>query len=455
MRKLAVVGVVLVLGAAGLFLYAGRMAGPGVKIVSPDKYVGVATPLAVTIDAPRGVLSAARISFEQNGTRTPLFDLSQPAAAKVDHNGTVTTITQDVGRQAVPTIVTGAARIVVSASRPVLFGLRTATTEIARDVQVRLDRPKVFVVSTGHYVNLGGSEMVVYRVSPNDVQSGVMVGDLTYPGYPGSGATVEGVRIADPGVRVAFFALRYDQALSAPMRLYARDEAGNVSYAEFDHRTFPKAFKKSRIEISDEFLQRVVPAILQGSPEIKPSGSLLDQFLKINGELRRKNAEKIQSLAAGTSRDMLWQGVPFHAFANTKVESAFADYRTYFYQGKDVDSQVHLGFDLASFAGTPIVAANRGKVLYADELGIFGNCVIIDHGMGVQSLYAHLSAFDVQAGAMVEKEQQLGRSGLSGLAAGDHLHFTMLVNGQPVNPIEWWDPHWVEDRVVRKLREAR
>jgi murein DD-endopeptidase MepM/ murein hydrolase activator NlpD len=98
------------------------------------------------------------------------------------------------------------------------------------------------------------------------------------------------------------------------------------------------------------------------------------------------------------------------------------------------------------------VAANRGKVLFAEELGIYGLCVIIDHGMGVQSLYGHLSSFAVQAGAMVEKDQEIGRSGVTGLAGGDHLHFTMLVNGEMVNPIEWWDAHWIADRILRKLK---
>ena len=116
---------------------------------------------------------------------------------------------------------------------------------------------------------------------------------------------------------------------------------------------------------------------------------------------------------------------------------------------------MHLGFDLASFANATVVAANRGKVLYADMLGIYGNCVILDHGMGVQSLYAHLSSIEVKVGAVVDKDQALGKSGMTGLAAGDHLHFTMLVGGQMVNPIEWWDPHWIEDRVLRKLRDAK
>ena len=174
----------------------------------------------------------------------------------------------------------------------------------------------------------------------------------------------------------------------------------------------------------------------------------------LNSELRRLNAAKIGSFAAESAPELLWRGEVFHPFTNNAVESAFADRRTYYYQGREVDRQVHLGFDLASYAQTPIVAANRGRVVFADELGIYGNAVIIDHGLGLQSLYAHLSTIDVAPGAMVEKDQPIGRSGMTGLAGGDHLHFTMLVHGRAVNPVEWWDPHWITDRVDRKLREA-
>jgi len=295
---------------------------------------------------------------------------------------------------------------------------------------------------------------VLYRATPEDVRSGVVVGDVEYPGDPAAGATVEGVKIADPAVRVAFFALLYDQDVNTPIRVFARDEAGNTARADFDHRIFPKRFQKSRIELDDRFLDRVVPAILEGTNEVRPEGDQLAKFLTINGELRRKNNEKIASFAAQTAPEMLWRGAVFHPFTNSAVESAFADYRTYVYKGKEVDQQVHLGFDLARLAGNPIVTANAGKVLFADELGIYGNTVIVDHGMGVQSLYAHLSSFSVKAGDTVQKEQEVGRSGLTGLAGGDHLHFTMLVNGKMVNPVEWWDSHWIEDRILRKLRAA-
>jgi murein DD-endopeptidase MepM/ murein hydrolase activator NlpD len=455
MRFLLALILIAALAVGGVFVYAERLPGPAVEIAKPTKYIGQSTPVEVAISAPGAKIDTITIAFEQNGKQTPLFSLASPGSAQVKQEAAdKVRITRTIDREAVPDLKTGAARIIVTATRPVLRGWRKTQTTATHDVQVRLERPTIAVLSTKHYVNLGGSEMVVYRAMPGDVESGIQVGDLTYPGYPASGAKIEGVHIADPAIKVAFFALRFDQDVNTPMFAYARDEAGNSARAEFDHLTFPKPFKRSRIELKDDFLNRVVPAILETTTEVKPEGDTLQKFLVINGELRRRNAEKIASFAKQSSPEMLWGGVVFHPFRNSAVEAAFADQRTYVYQGKEVDRQVHLGFDLATVVNWPIVAANKGKVVYAAPLGIYGNCIIVDHGMGVQSLYAHLSSIGVQPGQDVAKEQELGRSGQTGLAGGDHLHFTMLVNGQMVNPVEWWDQHWLQDRIIRKLREA-
>ena len=449
MRKLLVLVVAMGLAAGGAYVMAGRAAGPGIQIVKPSAYVGARTPLVLDVDTPGGRLASVRADFEQGGVVTPLF--AEGAMTAPDAAGRIH-IERFVGREAVPTIKTGDARITVTATRPVLFGLRIVTSTVTRAVHVRLEQPRVTVLSTHHYINQGGTEAIVYRVEPGDVASGVRVGDIEYPGYPAGGATAAGVKITDPAARIAFFALLYDQSAATPMRVFARDEAGNAIDVDFDRKVFPKPAKKSTIELTDAFMERVVPAILAGTTEVKPEGSTLDKFLVINGELRQKNAATIASFASKTSPEMLWGGVVFYPYTNTAVESAFADARTYVYQGREVDHQTHLGFDLASFKGTKIVAANRGKVLFADELGIYGRAVIIDHGMGLQSLYAHMSSIGVKVGDMVEKGQEIGRSGMTGMAAGDHLHFTMLVAGHMVNPIEWWDPHWIEDRIVRKLK---
>jgi murein DD-endopeptidase MepM/ murein hydrolase activator NlpD len=176
--------------------------------------------------------------------------------------------------------------------------------------------------------------------------------------------------------------------------------------------------------------------------------------LKVNGELRRSNAEQIAAFASRTSPTKLWTE-PFVQLGNSKVEAGFADHRTYIYDGREVDQQVHLGFDLAVTKNVPVAAANDGIVLSASWLGIYGNCVIIDHGLGVQSLYGHLQGFEVATGDRVTRGQTIGRSDSTGLAGGDHLHFTMLVGGQMVSPVEWWDAHWIQDRIDRKLSEAR
>jgi hypothetical protein len=324
---------------------------------------------------------------------------------------------------------------------------------LTHDFEVRLDPPKLAVLSTFHYVNHGGSEVVLYRVSPSDAESGVRVGDREYRGFPAATAGVPG---ADSSLHLAVFALLHDQDLDTPFAVFARDAAGNEASTSFIDRVFPRPFRRSRITLDDRFLARVVPEILQHSNELDvaaPSGDPLPAFLAINGELRQMNADQIATVTAATADTMLWEG-PFVQLGSSQVEAGFADHRTYIYDGEEVDQQVHLGFDLAVTAAVPIAAANHGRVLYADWLGIYGNCVIVDHGLGVSSLYGHLSSIDVAVGQSVTKGQTLGRSGMTGLAGGDHLHFTMLVGGQPVNPVEWWDPVWMRDRITRKLVAA-
>jgi murein DD-endopeptidase MepM/ murein hydrolase activator NlpD len=453
MKYLVSLVLILALAAGGAYVVAGRMDGPAIEITKPEKFVGTSTDVEFLVRTPPAELASVTMVFEQNGKQFPLYSLGdQGAEVKEEENGL--RITKTIDKKAIPELQSGPARLLITASKPVMRGIRTVEKSVSKDLQVRLERPRVSVMSMHHFINHGGAEAVVYRATPADVVSGVVVGDVEYPGYPLSGANIPGVSSNDPAVRVAFFALRHDQDLKTQIRLFARDEAGNTAKGEFDYRVFPKPFKKSRIEVSEQLLDQVVPAILEGTTEIKPAGEPIEQFVAVNSELRRKNNEKIASLAAQTAPEILWGGTVFHPFTNTGVQSAFADYRTYVYKGKEVDQQVHLGFDLASYATTPIVAANRGKVLFADELGIYGNTVILDHGMGVQSLYAHLSSIDVKVGDTVEKEQPVGRSGRTGMALGDHLHFTMLVHGHMVNPVEWWDAHWIEDRILRKLRAA-
>jgi murein DD-endopeptidase MepM/ murein hydrolase activator NlpD len=448
---------ILALAAGATYVVAGRGAPPRLTINKPDRPVGQAGTLDVTAQAPNARFTALTIALEQNGKSVPLFtlDAAAIAAAIAASDASVTAvdrnqirISRPLGKQSLPELQSGAARVVVTATRPSFLNLRPLTSTASKDFQVRLEPPRIAVVSTHHHINHGGAEMVVYRATPADVASGVRVGDVEYPGYPLSG-----------DLKAAFFALLYDQDLNTRIQAFARDEAGNEAKATFIDNVFEKPQRKSRIELDDKFLNRVVPDILEHAPQLKmtppPEGSdMMPAFLRINGELRTINADQIAALAQKSSPTRQWEG-PFVQLGNSKVEASFADHRTYFYQGKEVDRQVHLGFDLAVTAHVPVIAANAGTVVYADWLGIYGNCIVIDHGMGVQSLYGHLMSFDVKVGDHVTRGQTIGRSDSTGLAGGDHVHFTMLVGGRMVNPVEWWDKKWMTDRVERKLQEAR
>jgi murein DD-endopeptidase MepM/ murein hydrolase activator NlpD len=454
----ALVVLILVAGiAAGIaYVVAGRGAPPGITITKPDRAVGQVATLEITAEAPNALFTVLNIALEQNGRTVPLFSLDKQTATVSHPDPNRIQISRPLGKQSVPELQSGTARIVVTAARPSFLKLRQLTSSATKDVQVRLEPPRIAVLSTHHYVNHGGSEMVVYRATPSDVASGVRVGNIEYPGFPVAGAGVAGTTT---DTKAAFFALLHDQELRTPIAAFARDEAGNEAKASFIDNAFEKPFKKSRIELDDKFIDRVVPDIIEHAPELKMtapaagSPEMVAAFLKINNELRKMNADQIAAFSAKTSPTRFWKE-PFVQLGNSQVEASFADHRTYIYKGKDVDQQTHLGFDLAVTARVPVVAANDGVVVNANWLGIYGNCVVLDHGMGVQSLYGHLSSFDVGLGDKVTRGQTIGRSGMTGLAGGDHLHFTMLVGGRMVNPVDWWDPHWIADRVERKLKDA-
>src|SRR6476661_1191423 len=259
--------VIVALIGAGLYVVAGRGTPPHIAIEKPDRFVGQSGSLEVTADAPNARFTTLSIALEQNGKRIPLFTLlgDQPARiTQLDKNRIH--ISRALGKQSVPELQPGAARIVVTATRPSFLNLRTLTSTASKDFQVRLEPPRIAVVSTHHHINHGGAEMVVYRATPDDVRSGVRVGDVEYPGYPASGAGVAG---ASPDTRVAFFALLPEQELTTPIAAFARDEAGNEAKATFIDNVFEKPTRRSRIEIDDKYINRVVPEIIQHSPELK------------------------------------------------------------------------------------------------------------------------------------------------------------------------------------------
>jgi murein DD-endopeptidase MepM/ murein hydrolase activator NlpD len=305
--------------------------------------------------------------------------------------------------------------------------------------------PGIEVFTSAHNINMGGAGLVIFRTSETCTQSGVQVGTKFFPGHTGY--------FKDPNIYLAFFALGYEQGRDTNIHLTAVDQAGNPSKSGFSYHIRRKKFRKDRINISDGFLKKKLPDFDSELPQDSKM-SAVDRFLLINRGLRQANYQKIAELCRNTDNKLRWQG-GFSRLPNAANRARYADHRTYFYQKKEIDRQVHLGIDLASLVNSPVPAANNGIVVFAESLGIYGNTVIIDHGFGLFSMYSHLSFIAVNAGDPVSKGDIVGRTGSTGMAGGDHLHFSMLIHDTFVNPVEWWDKKWIQNNVQSKIEQVK
>jgi murein DD-endopeptidase MepM/ murein hydrolase activator NlpD len=245
-----------------------------------------------------------------------------------------------------------------------------------------------------------------------------------------------------------FFPAPFDIQNGSVFYAVAKDTAGNQKVQALSTRLNIKKYKKSAINISDSFIKKVVYPLLNETSTSEP----VRAFRKVNEELREDNLNKLRGLSRETEQKILWKG-RFKQLRNSKVMATYGDRRTYYYRGKQVNGSVHLGYDLASTAHAIVDAANTGVVRFTGDLGIYGNTVIIDHGLGLMSLYGHLSTILVKEGHVVKKGEVIAKTGSTGLAGGDHLHFGILIHGYEISPLYWWDPRWVKTNVTNLLRE--
>ncbi len=318
-------------------------------------------------------------------------------------------------------------------------------TYVEKSVTIDTRPPRIEILTGAHNISRGGSGLVIYRLSETCPHNGVKVGDNFFPGHSSPGYPDD--------VRLAFFALAHDQRSGSGIFVQASDSAGNVSKRGFRHYIKKKRFKHDVINISDGFLNSKTPEF---SMMVADSGSLspLDTFLKVNRDVRRQNSAEIIRVTGRTENSKLWEG-RFLRLPKSAPKARFAERRIYRYKGREIDKQVHMGIDLASVRQSPVPAANSGRIAFVGSLGIYGNTVIIDHGLGLFSLYAHLSSISREEGQPVGRGDIIGRTGSSGMAGGDHLHFSMLVHNTFVDPVEWWDDTWIKNNISGKLEVER
>ncbi len=417
-----IIAVVALLGLAVPAALYMRGTDTAISVNPAVKVIGFDTPVHVHLDNKHGVKSVA-VVLAQDGKEYP-----EATASSAD-------LTVKVGKQSVPALHDGKAQLIVRTVSNDFRGKKDAQTF---DVDVMTAPPHVMADGVQHYINQGGSEMAVFTPSGAWTEAGVKVGDYTFRSFPLPN---------HPGQYFSLFAFSWQLPVTTPVSVYASNPSGAEAKTTFWYKVFPKKFRASTIPLESMNIDRIVNQI---DTQHKVPGDLVQRFVYINSEMRKVNNKTLADLRFQTEPKFLWTGA-FLPMVDSTVESRFADDRTYTWQGKKVDEQTHLGFDLAKLAHSPIPASNDGRVIWAQDLGIYGNCIVIDHGFGLQTIYGHLSEFLVKKGDMVKKGQVIGKTGSTGLAGGDHLHFTMQVDGVQVNAVEWWDPHWIKDRILSKM----
>jgi murein DD-endopeptidase MepM/ murein hydrolase activator NlpD len=438
-RKLPIVLVLLVVLIAGLvagaiYLRPSFESQPPQVRFAPDAEVIGTAPLEITVgDAGRGLKSLS-ITLSAGGPETSIAaeQFASPVAEKK----------VSVALAKLPGIKEGPATLRVVARDASLWGwFKGNQAVVERKLTLDLTPPSLELVADDRYISFGGAGAIVYKTSADAAVSGVRVGKHFFPGFPG--------QIKDkPDHLLVFFAHAYDTPPATRAVLVSTDKAGNTRETPLVYELKDVKYRKSTITLSDSFLQNTVsalardPAARQGSPK--------DLFVAVNKTLRKENEDRIAAVTKKASPSILWKGA-FTQLSNSKVEANFADLRTYVYKGEAIDTSYHVGYDLSVTKRYPVEAANGGTVALAEDLGIYGNTVILDHGLGLFTLYSHLSAIDVKVGDRIEPKQILGRTGETGLAGGDHLHYGVYLHGVAVLPVEWWDGKWITDNIAPKL----
>ena len=436
---IVVLPLLILLVGVGAYL-AWRQSVPPVRaeFAPAPKFVGVKTGTTLNLHAAKNGVRSVEVALVQGPTR---FVVAQQAYAEPfanDQRLPLTISGKDTGLRE------GAATLEVKARDGFWRPFKREDRPVASvPVTIDLTPPTLEVLATTHYLHQGGGGLTAMRVK-GATRSGVKVGDVLFPAFAAGPP--------DGNVVVSLFALPWDLPDLASITAWAEDEAGNGVSRPLAAELRPRRFTSGNVELSEQFLATKLPELLPERAPI-PKEQFAAAFLVVNRDLRKKAEDTKRQLAARTQAQPLWTGA-FVQPRNTKVFSNFAESRSYRYNGQQLDTAVHLGFDLASLKQSPVPAANSGVVVFAGPLTIYGNTVVVDHGLGLQTLYGHLSSIGVKEGDQVKQGQELGRSGTTGLAVGDHLHYEVVIGGVSVTPVEWWDGKWIRDHIGRPLQEA-
>lgn len=410
-------------GAGGFLWFKSTL--PAVEVAGGfPRALGPSTPLKVRWTNPHGARRVT-VYVEQNGARNVAFEKVEPAV-RFAFRPPAAAPGEAAFNIPKTGLAPGKATVVVEVQSN---DLRGQTAQISHELPVVLEKPTVTADASPVFLRRGGTGLVQFTVGGGWSDAGVRVGKFTFPSWPSK---------SKPERRMAFFSIPPDVDDETVPLLFARNAIGDEATAPFPVKVTAVKFRDRTLELGDKLMNKVLDELDAGT-----QGEAADRFAKLNSVMRRANDATLAALAAKSEPARLWDG-PFVMLPRGKAEALFADHRTYRYGGKSLNREWHLGIDMASTKNAPVPAGNNGKVVHAGRLGIYGNCVVIDHGLSVLTVYGHMSDLSVKVGDTVKKGQEIGKSGMSGLAGGDHLHLGLMLGSAFVDPVEWTYASWME-----------
>ena len=323
--------------------------------------------------------------------------------------------------------------------------------KVVKEIDVMIDtkKPIANVIGNSRYIQRGGSGVVVVKVKDENLKDAyISFNDkkqfkLT-PFYK-------------EDYYVALIAWPMDISSFNRINLIVTDKAENKTITKVPFYIQKKNFKTDKIKLTEKFIKNVSANVLEQSFEPIPD-NLKDIFVYSNTVLREKNIKTIeQTVSKNSSIDRIdsFDINAFKRLRGSKTVATYGEKRHYYLNGEKINEAWHLGIDWASVKKAPVRSSNEGIVIFKNYLGLYGNSIIIDHGMGLSTLYAHTSSQHVDFGEDIGKNKKIASTGSTGAVFGDHLHFGVLIQGVEVNPIEWMDSNWIKLRITNILNKAK
>jgi hypothetical protein len=308
--------------------------------------------------------------------------------------------------------------------------------------------PSVSLVANSSSILKGGTALVIYKAKDKNLKD-------TYVEV-NKNLRFKATRYKKDGVYATLFVWPFNQDNFSP-KIVAIDTAGNRVTIDISIYKKMKKYKVSQIRASDRFINGKIKELAMSDPDYSDIKDKFKRFIAVNEKMRKKNEDLIHKLSQKvTPINGSWKIAPFYPLKNATKVSDFGTKRFYYYGNKNniISTSYHLGYDFASYKNADLKSTNPGVVVFASNNGIYGNMPLINHGFGLYTLYGHCSEILVNKGEKIKPNQTFAKTGMTGLALGDHVHFGVVVQGVEVYPLEWMSKKWINDNINRVFKKA-